>query len=138
MSKASSRSMLIAAGAILLIALIWLALLESKSSVRAVCRRINEFGYSVSPGDLYLQGYGSDMNIRGLLEDKGITREEADKLIELSKSCGFGGDVDRNGKVELLIWQADGQRVMLIYTVDGAPELVFFESISSGEASAIG
>lgn len=137
MSKRTTRSLLIAAGVILLAALIWLVLLENGSSVRAVCERINEHGYRLSPADLYLRGYGSGTSIRALLENEGVGEEELQNLITLSQSRGFGGDIDKSGKVELLMWNENSERVMLIYTVDGDAELVFMEQVRTGEVGPI-
>ena len=137
MSPVTKRSMLIAAGAILVIALVWLALLEAKSPVRRLCGRLKEFGYSVSPGDFYLQGYGTDVSIRSLFEEKGITDEEAARLVELSRRCGFEGDIESAGKVELLMWQRSEDSVLLVYTLNGEPQLAFIETMPGREALPI-
>ena len=62
-SKNTRRSGLIAAAVIFVIAMIWLALLESSSYTRALCVRLKSFGYSVSPSDFYTQGYGANTSI---------------------------------------------------------------------------
>lgn len=138
MSGAKRQAGLIAAAVLLIIAIVWLVLLERKSPVRALCGRINEFGYSVSPNDFYLQGYGTDVSIRELLENDGVSSEECGHLVELSRGCGFDGDIDKVGKVELLMWRPNDSSVMIAYTVDGTPELLFIEELASGEVCPIG
>ena len=93
MKDAKARAMLIAALAILVIALVWLIILEAKSPVRALCTRLKDYGYNIAPGDLYLQGYGSDTSIRGLLSGDGISDEEIETLVSVSRQKGFDADI---------------------------------------------
>ena len=131
MSGGTRRALLILAGAILLTAIIWLAVLESGSYTRAVCRRINSFGYHVSPSDLYSQGYGNDTSISQ------VVGGELDEVRELSRECGFSAETERTGKVELLLWQMDDTRVMVIWLLDREPELVFIEETGTDNVYSI-
>ena len=124
--------MLAAAGALLLIAIVWLLILENKSYTRKVCRRIDSFGYHISPSDLYSQGYGSNTSIKDILDT------DLSVVIEQSKKCGFSADTERVGNVELLLWNMDNERVMIIWLVDREPELVFIESRKTGVTMPIG
>lgn len=126
-SAKTRRSMFIAAGIIFAAALIWLAALESHSYVRAACRRINEFGYRLSPGDMYSQSFGADTSIGDVIE---VDLSEA---IELSRRCGFDSDIHKKGSVELLLCRLSEYRVMYIYLLDRKPELVFIEDLSAGK-----
>ncbi len=128
----SKRNMLIAAGVLLAVAVIWLVVLELTSSVRDVCDSINRFGYSVTPNDFYSQGYGTDTSIDELLD------EDISTVVEQSRECGFPADTERIGKVELLLWNMDDERVMFVYTVDGEAELVFIQEIDTQNTYPIG
>lgn len=130
--KQTRRSLLIAAAAILVIAVVWLIILESGSYTRRVCKRINGFGYSVGPSDLYSKGYGQNTSIEAVIE------EDLETVQELSKSCGFTADTDKVGSVELMLWNMDNERVMVIWLVDREPELCFIENSTTGEVMPIG
>lgn len=138
MSANSRRTLLIAALIILAAAAVWRIAIEVKSPVRAACARINKYGYNISPDDLYLQAYEQDMSLKKLFEAEGYSDTEVSRLSELSKSCGFSADIDRAGKIELLMYNIDSNKVMLIYTVSGTPELVFIEELSDGSVLPIG
>ena len=130
-SKKTRRSMLIAAALILSAAIIWLVLLESRSYTRAVCRRLEEFGYRLSPADFYTQGFGAGTSISRVV---GVDLTEA---AELSRACGFPGDTEKTGLVELMLCRLDGNRVLYVYVVDREPELVFIEDVSSGTLAPV-
>lgn len=125
-SKRTRISMLIAAGAILVVALAWLVLLESNSYTRAVCRRLGGFGYSVSPSDFYTQGYGSGVSIGEVIG------KDCSEPVSLSKQAGFGADIEKKGLVELMLWNMDNDSVMYCWLLDREPQLVFIESLSTG------
>ena len=108
------------------------------SPLRGVCARVNEYGYRVSPDDLVLEGYSEETSLGSLFGGGEYTAEEIEAIAEASRGCGFGADLDKSGAVELLLWDIDGSRVMLIYTVDGSPELVFIEDKATGSVSPIG
>ena len=131
MSGGTRRALLILAGAIFLTAIIWLIVLESNSYTRAVCRRINSFGYNVSPADLYSQGYGNDISISQ------VVGGELDEVRELSIECGFSAETERAGRVELLLWHMDDARVMVIWLLDREPELVFIEETGTDKVYSI-
>lgn len=131
-SKKTKRSMLITAGALLLVAVIWLILLESNSYVRNVCGRINKFGYHVSPASFYMQVYGSNTSLDELID------EDIDLLCSLSSTAGFGADVSKKGLVELMLWNMDDQNIMYVWLVDREPELVFIENCITHEVQPIG
>lgn len=125
------RAALLAAGVILLIAVIWLIILESNSYVRAACRSVNRFGYNTAPSDFYLRVCGTDTSVVKL------TGRDCSEISELSKRCGFGGDADKTGKIELMLWNMDDDNVMYVYLVDKKPEIVFIEELSSGKVKSI-
>ena len=58
MSAGTRRILLIVALVLLAAAIVWRILIEVNSPVRSVCKRINAFGYHVSPDDLVLEAHG--------------------------------------------------------------------------------
>ena len=130
--KNTRRAFLIAAALIFAGAMVWLAVLESHSYTRALCTKLGEFGYRVSPSDLYSRGYGKNTSIASVAE------EDLSKACELSRMSGFGSDIDRIGLVELMLYNVDGEKVMYIWLVDREPELVFIEDLKTGELLPIG
>lgn len=137
LSKKTRISLLAAAFAVLAIAAVWAVLLESKSYTRALCGRINEFGYSVTPSDLYSQGYGRDTSIAEVMGGK-LTDEEILTAVKLSEEKCFDARIDEKGSVELMLWNMDDNRVMVVYLLNREPQLVFIENISTGEISPVG
>lgn len=136
-SKNTRRSGLIAAAVIFVIAMIWLALLESSSYTRALCVRLKSFGYSVSPSDFYTQGYGANTSIEQVMQGE-LTAEEIAKAVSLSKECGFPADITKVGTVELMLMQLGSEKVMIVYLTDKTPQLAFIEDRASGTISALG
>ena len=130
-SKSTKRTLLIFAAAILVIAIVWLVLLESNSYTRAVCTRINGFGYALSPADLYTQGYGSDTSISAVIG------KDISEPVRCSRERGFDADVDSKGLVELMLYDIDSTHVMYVWLLDRAPQIVFIEDISTGDISPI-
>ena len=138
MSAGTKRALLISAAVILAAAVLWRIMIEVKSPLRSVCAEINRFGYNTAPDDFYLQGFGKSTSIRKLFTDDGLTEDDIRAIVEISEDCGFDADIDTVGRVELLLWQMDESRVMIVYTLDGAAELVFIETAPNGEVSPIG
>lgn len=136
-SKNTRRSGLIAAAVIFVIAMIWLALLESSSYTRALCVRLKSFGYSVSPSDFYTQGYGANTSIEQVMQGE-LTAEEIAKAVSLSKESGFPADITEVGTVELMLMQLGSEKVMIVYLTDKTPQLAFIEDRASGTISALG
>ncbi|MBQ4448340.1 MAG: hypothetical protein II897_08625 [Clostridia bacterium] len=136
-SKNTRRSGLIAAAVIFVIAMIWLALLESSSYTRALCVRLKSFGYSVSPSDFYTQGYGANTSIEQVMQGE-LTAEEIAKAVSLSKESGFSADITKVGTVELMLMQLGSEKVMIVYLTDKTPQLAFIEDRASGTISALG
>ncbi|MBO4384598.1 MAG: hypothetical protein J5854_04180 [Clostridia bacterium] len=130
--KKTRATLLVIAGSLLLAAIIWLVVLESTSYTRKVCRMINEFGYHIAPNDLYTKGYGDSTSIEKLLGG-GL-----DEVVSQSKACGFPADIEKVGRVELMLWNMDDEKVMVIWLTDRAPQLVFIENSSTGETWPIG
>ena len=131
MSKSTRRALLIFAGAIFVIAVVWMILLESNSYVRRACGRINGFGWSCAPDDFFTQGYGSGVSIAEVIED------DISEPVSLSKECGFDADTETKGLVELMLWNIDSDSVMYVWLLDREPQLVFIESISTGDISSV-
>lgn len=125
-SPSTRRFLAFLAGALFLIAVVWLILLESNSYVRRACTRINEFGYASSPDDFFTQGYGSGKSIAEVIGT------DCSEPAALSRECGFDADTDTRGLVELMLWNIDSDSVMYVWLLDREPQLVFTESISTG------
>ena len=132
LSPKTRKNLLYASGIILLIAIVWLINLESKSYTRDLCTRINSFGYNVAPGDLNIRSYGKDISISEVMD------EDLFEVELLSAQCGFNADTAKKGLVELALWRVDEDRIMVIYLVDRTPELAFIENTSTGEVLPIG
>ena len=131
MSKSTRRTLLIFAAALLIIAVVWLIVLESNSYVRAVCTRINGFGYSLSPADLYTQGYGADTSISAVIG------KDISEPVSASRERGFGAETEKSGLVELMLYDIDATHVMYIWLLDRQPQLVFIEDMETGGISPI-
>lgn len=131
-SGKTKRSVLIFAIFLIVLAVIWLVLLESNSYLSAVSRRINSFGYSTSPSEFYTQGYGDNTNIAALMSS------EPEQTVQLSKQAGFEADVQTTGFVELLLWNVDNDNVMYIWLLNHEPQIVFIEDIETGQLKSIG
>lgn len=132
LDKKTKRTLLVIACAILLAAVIWLIILESTSYTRKVCGMINRFGYHVTPDDLYLKGFGDNTSIDELLD------EDLSAVTAQSLESGFPAETGRIGRVELMLWNMDGENVMVIWLTDRIPQLVFIENRSTGETKSIG
>ena len=130
-SKSTRRTLLILAAAILVIAVVWLILLESNSYTRAVCTRINTFGYALSPADLYTQGYGADTCISAVIG------KDIEEPVRVSRERGFEAETEKNGLVELMLYDIDQTHVMYIWLLDRTPQLVFTEDLTTGEITPI-
>ena len=141
-SPAFRRGLLIFAAVIFAASVIWLILLETKSSdndygyLNGVCERINLFGYDISPENLYI-------NYRSFDEDEVcISRvldgdPNVDELVRLSKECGFPSDVNRSGRVELYFEPIDRDRNIVIWLVNDEPELVYIHNAATKEYSSL-
>ena len=138
MSASTRRTLLVFAIALIAAAIVWRIIIEVKSPVSAVCARINRLGYNISPDDLYLEAYGDDICLKELFDDGTHTDEEILELARISKACGFDADLEKSGRVELLMYNIDSDRILLIYTVNGEPELVFIEQMSTGNIISAG
>ena len=138
MSASSRKTLLAAALVILAGAIIWRIFIEVNSPARSICAAVNEHGYSLSPDDFTLEGYGLDTSLEALLGENESLAANMEKIVACSRGCGFDADIELVGKVELLTHAIDSDSVMLIYAVDGKPELVFIEKLSTGEVLPIG
>ena len=47
-------------------------------------------------------------------------------------------ELEKEGKIELLVWYINSGKAMLIYTVNGEPELVFIEEAAENTVLPIG
>lgn len=130
--KKTRTTLLVIAAALIIAAVVWLIVLESGSYTRKVCQRINGFGYHITPDDLYTKGYGDNTCIADVIG------EDLSEVISQSKACGFPADVEKTGRVELLLWNRDGENVMVIWLTDREPQLVFIENRTTGETRPIG
>lgn len=130
--KKNKRTLLVIACALFVFAIVWLVVLESTSYTRMVCRRINGFGYHLAPNDLYLKGYGDGTSIDEVLD------EDLSLVIMQSRACGFPAETGKTGRVELMLWNMDDKRVMVIWLTDREPQLVFIEDSATGETRPIG
>ena len=122
-----------AAGALLVIALIWNIHLNSTSEGARLCRKLNEYGYTLHPDDLYPSGAWNDTSIRTLLPD--IALNDA---VQVSKKAGFPSDVDRTGNIALLMANIGSDDVITLYLFDGEIELGFVQTKGTQTVRALG
>jgi len=91
---------LIAAGALLVIALILAVSIAGDDPLADVAEEINAFGYSLTPEDFYVLGGAGNTSIAALLE-----KDEAElaPVIEASRACGFPSDTLAIGDITALL-----------------------------------
>ena len=132
LSTKTKRSLIIVALILIAAAVVWIIVLENGSYTRDLCKKINSYGYNVSPSDLYSKAYGSNTSISKVLD------EDLSVVSEQSMQCGFPADINRVGTVEMMLWRMNDGKVMVIYLLDHMPELVFIEDPETGETRPIG
>ena len=125
LSPATRRILLIAAGLMLAVGVIWFILLESNSYTNAACDRINRFGYHASPSQLRIGFYGEKVSITD------STDLDLEAVVPYSESCGFGSDIEKVGTVELYFWDIDADCRIEIWFVDKQPELVYVYDVAA-------
>ena len=130
-SAKTKRSMLIAAGVLIIAAVVWFVLLETTTYTKAACDRINAFGYDAQPKELRILYHGENTSISEYSE------LDYNVLVPLSEACGFGSDINKVGSVELYGWEVDPERSISIWFVDRQPELVYMYDASKGEYLSI-
>ena len=132
-TKRSKIILFCAAGALLIIALVWNIRLNSTSEGSRLCRTLNEYGYTLHPDDLYPSGAWNDTSIRTLLPD--IALNDA---VAASKSARFPSDIDRIGHITLLMANIGSDDVITLYLIDGEIELGFVQTKGTQTVRALG
>lgn len=124
MSARGRNITLIAAGALLVIALILAVSIAGDDPLADVAEEINAFGYSLTPEDFYVLGGAGDTSIAALLE-----KDEAElaPVIEASRACGFPSDTLATGDITALLANTD-RGVVTVYMRDGNIELCFLQT----------
>ena len=135
------RGLLIAAAVLIAVAAVWLLLLGNKEKndrayLEEVCERINEFGYDLRPSDLDL-GYRSFESRPVSISEVMADRPDIDRIVELSRECGFRSDIDAVGGVEFYETLLDEETGMAVWLLNGKPELVYLIDRQSLSADSI-
>lgn len=122
------------AGVLVIIALVWQAVLNNTGEQARLCNLINAFGYDVIAEDLYVTDVGeSTTNIRSILPESDL-----EQAVAVSKQARFASDIDRMGKVVLVMAPLLNGDVITIYLVDEQPEMGFVQIPNSTEVYALG
>ncbi|MDR1620637.1 MAG: hypothetical protein LBS18_08270 [Clostridiales bacterium] len=128
MEKRTRRILLIVAGAILALALLWSVNLNiSSESGRFAAYLRDEFGYVVDKSDIYPAGQWPDTTIRALFPDTDL-----DKMREASRQAGLPSEVDRRGDITLLLVNAAADDVLTLFVVDGEVTVGFVQNAATG------
>ena len=130
MNKKTRLTLLGIAAGLLLLAVLWLVFRSSASSLNAVAKQINSYGYGFIADDLVIAYDNADTSIADVLD--GIDLEDA---VQASREAGFPSDVQRTGGVTLMLAEDDFGGVVTIYLVDGEIELCFVQTTDGGIAA---
>lgn len=133
LTKRTRLILLIAAGALILMAAIWSLVLYNTGDGDRICRQINAFGYTFAPDDLYVAGTWENSSIRALLPE-----EELTSAIEASLRAGFPSDVDQVGAVALLLANPAADDAVTLFLVNNEIELAFVQTAGGAEIWALG
>ena len=122
MPKKTRYIMLGVAAGLLLLVVIWFIFRSSSYGLNEVANKINAYGYSFLPDDLFLAYDNADTSIADILEDVDLTL-----AVEASRKAGFPSDVYKNGGVTLILANS-GSDIVTVYLVDGEIELCFIQT----------
>jgi hypothetical protein len=124
--------LLIAAGVLLVGAMIWSFFLNKGSIASRVARELSEKGCSVRAGELYQHEYRRDTSIREMMGETDLS-----PAVEASVKAGFPSDIDKKGEVYCLLAETD-KGVLTVFLVDERIELAFIQIPDSDEVLTIG
>lgn len=126
-------TLLISAGIIVIIALVWRVILSSNSLSSSIADELNAHGCSVAEGDFYEQDYSKNTTIRQMMGEQDMS-----KAVEVSKAVGFGSNIDLEGEIYLLLADlGDDEHVLTVFVVNEHVELAFIQTLSSDEVFPI-
>ncbi len=124
--------LLIAAGVLLVGAMIWSFFLNKGSIASRVARELSEKGCSVRAGELYQHEYRRDTSIREMMGETDLS-----PAVEASVKAGFPSDIDKKGEVYCLLAELENG-VLTVFLVDEEIELAFIQIPDSDEVLTIG
>jgi|GEM_PF-221921 hypothetical protein len=123
--------LMIAAGVLLVGAMIWSFFLNKGSIASRVARELSSKGCGVRAGEIYQHGYKKDTTIREMMDGK-----ELSPAVEASEKAGFPSDIDRRGEVYCLLAELDSG-VLTVFLVDEEIELAFIQLPDSDEVLTV-
>ena len=130
-NKKRTLVLLIAAGVLLIGAVVWRVVLEANGLTSRIVRELAAHGCSVDGAELTQHAYGKDSSIREMMGDKDISAAEA-----ASRTAGFPSDIDKKGEVYCLLAQLDSG-VLTVFVVDEKVELAFIQLPDSDEVLTV-
>ncbi len=125
--------LLCAAGTLLVIALIWNIALSNNGRLGKLTRYLQGFGYALTSDDLYIAGTAYDSTIADLLSDMPL-----ETAVAASKSVGLNSDINKTGRVELVLAALSNEDVITLFLVDAELELGFVQTPEGGGVYALG
>ncbi len=114
--------LLIAAGVLLLIAIIWSFFTNETGELSRIARIINSYGYDIDIGDIYPADTQDDATIEEMLEGEYLS-----DIVSKSREAGFPSDTMRRGDIVQLLIALDDYKVITLFMVDGDIELAFIQ-----------
>lgn len=123
--------LLIAAGVLLVGAMIWSFFLNKGSIASRVARELSEKGCSVRAGELYQHEYRRDTSIREMMGETDLS-----PAVEASVKAGFPSDIDKKGEVYCLLAELENG-VLTVFLVDERIELAFIQLPDSDEVLTV-
>lgn len=124
--------LLIAAGVLLIGALVWRVALEKTSLSSRIVRSLSQHGLTVDAADLYQHEHRRDTSIAEMMGGTDMTA-----AVDASLEAGFPSDTERTGEVYCLLAQLDGGKVLTVFVVDEEIELAFIQLPGSDEVLPI-
>lgn len=125
--------LLIAAGALLLLAIIWSFFTNETGELSRIARIINSYGYDIDIGDIYPADTQNDATIEEMLYGEDLT-----DIAEKSKEAGFPSDTKRRGDIVQLLIALDDNKVITLFIVDGDIELAFIQIPGAEQVLGLG
>ena len=123
--------LLIAAGVLLVGAMIWSFFLNKGSIASRVARELSQKGCSINAGDLYQHAYSRDTTVREMMGETDLSA-----AVAASKQAGFPSDIDKKGEVYCLLAETD-KGVLTVFLVDEEIELAFIQLPDSDEVLTV-
>ena len=119
--------------ALLLAAVIWGSFLNKNDEFDVIADMLNSYGYSVRGSDIYVVGETRDTSIAALLAGQDLT-----ECVRAGRAAGFSSDTEKIGDIVLMLVELEDKDVITLYLCNTVPELVFVQSITTGEVRALG